>query len=130
MPTILEKIVEAKKAEIAERQGRVGIEELKQTIGTLGRPRDFFQAVTKPPGAGRPVNLIAEVKKASPSAGVIREDFDPVAIAGAYAAAGADALSVLTDEKYFQGKLEFIHAVRDLVKLPVLRKDFIIDPYQ
>lgn len=130
MSTILEKIVEVKKAEIAERRGRVGIEELKQTIATLGRPRNFFQAVTKPPGAARPVNLIAEVKKASPSAGVIREDFDPVAIAGAYAAAGADALSVLTDEKFFQGKLDYIHAVRDAVKLPVLRKDFIIDVYQ
>ena len=61
---------------------------------------------------------------------MIREDFDPVAIASAYAAAGADALSVLTDEKYFQGRLEHIHAVRDVVKLPVLRKDFIVDPYQ
>ena len=70
------------------------------------------------------------MKKASPSAGVIRADFDPVAIAQAYAAAGADALSVLTDEKYFQGKLEYIHAIRDAVRLPVLRKDFIIDPYQ
>ena len=76
------------------------------------------------------MNLIAEVKKASPSAGVIRPDFDPVKIAQAYAASGADALSVLTDEKYFQGKLEYIHAIRDVVKLPVLRKDFIIDPYQ
>ncbi len=70
------------------------------------------------------------MKKASPSAGVIRADFDPVRIARAYAEAGADALSVLTDEKYFQGKLEYIHAVRDAVKLPVLRKDFIIDSYQ
>src|SRR5207247_6710907 len=92
------------------------------------RPRNFFQAVTSP---GRfKVNLIAEVKKASPSAGVIREDFDPVAIAESYAKAGAKALSVLTDETYFQGNIEFIEQFRDKVKLPVLRKDFIIDPYQ
>jgi indole-3-glycerol phosphate synthase len=70
------------------------------------------------------------VKKASPSAGVIREDFDPVKIAQAYAAGGADALSVLTDEKYFQGHLSYIEQIRAAVRLPVLRKDFIIDPYQ
>jgi indole-3-glycerol phosphate synthase len=85
--------------------------------------------VSKTP-AGKRVNLIAEVKKASPSAGVIRDDFDPVRIAQAYAAGGADALSVLTDEKYFQGRLEYIQAIRSVVKLPVLRKDFIVDPYQ
>jgi indole-3-glycerol phosphate synthase len=104
------------------------VEQLRETIQTLGRPRNFFHAVTGP-GRFR-VNLIAEVKKASPSAGVIRADFDPVAIARTYAAAGADALSVLTDEQYFQGKLEYIQAVRDAVNLPVLRKDFVIDPYQ
>jgi indole-3-glycerol phosphate synthase len=86
--------------------------------------------VTKKPANGRPVNLIAEIKKASPSAGVIRADFDPVAIAHSYAAAGADALSVLTDETYFQGHLDYIKTVRDVVPTPVLRKDFIIDPYQ
>jgi indole-3-glycerol phosphate synthase len=128
MNTILEQIVETKRQEITERQAKVSIDDLKETITTLGRPRNFFHAITQPPR--KAVNVIAEVKKASPSAGVIRADFDPVQIAKTYAAAGADALSVLTDEKYFQGKLEYIHAVRDAVKLPVLRKDFIIDPYQ
>jgi indole-3-glycerol phosphate synthase len=126
--TFLDEIVQTKRQEVAERKARVPVESLKETIQTLGRPRNFFHAVT---GAGRfKVNLIAEIKKASPSAGVIRPDFDPVQIAEAYAKAGAKALSVLTDEKYFQGKLEYIHTVRDKVKLPVLRKDFIIDPYQ
>ena len=129
MQTILEKIVQTKREEVAARIKSTPIEALKETITTLGRPRNFFQAVTQTPKR-RPVNLIAEVKKASPSAGVIRADFDPVKIAQAYAAAGANALSVLTDEQYFQGKLEYLHAIRDVVKLPVLRKDFIIDPYQ
>lgn len=130
---ILDRIIETKRLEIAERQQCVSIEQLKETISTLGRPRNFFQAVSKDPNTSspaKPLNLIAEVKKASPSAGVIRADFDPVKIAREYAAAGADALSVLTDEKYFQGHLDYIHAVRDAVKLPVLRKDFLIDPYQ
>jgi indole-3-glycerol phosphate synthase len=128
MSTILEQIVQTKRQEVADRQSRIPVEQLKETITTLGRPRNFFQAVTR---IGlKAMNVIAEVKKASPSAGVIRADFDPVKIAGSYAAAGADALSVLTDETYFHGKLEFIHAVRDAVKLPVLRKDFIIDAYQ
>ena len=129
MSTILDQIVEAKRQEVADRQARVPIDALRETIATLGRPRNFFHAVSKSPDR-KPLNLIAEVKKASPSAGVIRADFDPVAIAKTYAAAGADALSVLTDEKFFQGSLDSIHAVRDAVKLPVLRKDFIIDPYQ
>jgi indole-3-glycerol phosphate synthase len=134
MSTILEQIIETKRQEVAERKIREPVESLRETIETLGRPRNFFHAVTRKtaaPGVRRkPLNLIAEVKKASPSAGVIRADFDPVQIARAYADAGADALSVLTDEKYFQGKLEYIHAVRDAVRLPVLRKDFIIDAYQ
>src|SRR3954470_7572517 len=125
---ILTEIVATKRQEVAERSARVPVEALKEQIASLGRPRNFFAAVTTP--TSKPVNLIAEVKKASPSAGIIREDFDPVAIARAYADAGADALSVLTDEKYFQGKLEYIQLVREAVKLPVLRKDFIIDPYQ
>ena len=129
MSNILEEIVQTKRAEVAERRVHTPVEALREKISELGRPRNFFAAVTRAGGA-KPLKLIAEVKRASPSAGVIRDDFDPVAIARAYADAGADALSVLTDEKYFQGKLEYIHAVRDAVKLPVLRKDFIIDPYQ
>jgi indole-3-glycerol phosphate synthase len=128
MPTILDEIIEHKRREVAERKERVPVEQLKETIQTLGRPRNFFHAVTRT--GSKPLNLIAEVKKASPSAGVIRADFDPVKIAQQYAAAGADALSVLTDEKFFQGKLEYLHAIRDVVKLPVLRKDFLIDTYQ
>src|SRR5687768_10140394 len=128
MATILDQIIETKRQEVAERRTRVPVEQLKDTIAALGHPRNFFAAVTAPP-KDKPLNFIAEVKKASPSAGVIRADFDPVAIARIYADNGADALSVLTDEKYFQGKLEYVQMVRDAVKLPVLRKDFIVDPY-
>ena len=128
MSTVLEKIIQAKRLEVAERQSRTSVEQLQETIQTLGRPRNFFHNITRP--TKKPVNLIAEVKKASPSAGVIRPDFDPVKIAQTYAAHGADCLSVLTDEPFFQGKLEYLHAIRDVVKLPVLRKDFIIDPWQ
>ena len=129
MSTILDKIIDTKRQEVAERQRTTPVQALKDRIAALGRPRNFFHAVTKPP-VGKKLNLIAEVKKASPSAGVIRADFDPVQIAHAYAAAGADALSVLTDERYFQGHLDYIAAVRGAVSLPVLRKDFIVDPYQ
>jgi indole-3-glycerol phosphate synthase len=128
MSTILDQIIENKRLEVADRKVRVPENALRETISTLGRPRNFFQAVTKK--GKKPLNLIAEVKKASPSAGVMRADFHPVEIAKTYAAAGADALSVLTDEKFFQGHLDYLHQIRDEVKLPVLRKDFIIDPYQ
>ena len=90
--------------------------------------RNFYKAVTK--RSARGLNVIAEIKKASPSAGVIREDFDPVAIAQIYKKCGADAISVLTDEKYFQGRLEYINQTSEAVDLPILRKDFIIDPWQ
>ena len=135
--SFLNAIVDRKRQEVADRKGSAPLEQLRETIETLGRPRNFFHAVTKDPakpagaaGLAKRVNLIAEIKKASPSLGVIRDDFDPVAIAKSYAAAGADALSVLTDGPGFMGELSFIHAVRDAVKLPVLRKDFILDPYQ
>jgi indole-3-glycerol phosphate synthase len=126
--SILDQIIETKRQEIALAKTRTPLEALKERIAGMDRPRNFFQAVTAP-GKKR-LNLIAEVKKASPSAGVIREDFDPAAIARAYAAAGADAISVLTDEKYFQGSLDHIALVRQAMGLPVLRKDFMIDPYQ
>ena len=90
--------------------------------------RNFYSAVTKHNRRG--INVIAEVKKASPSAGVIRDDFDPVIIAKTYQRCGADAISVLTDEKYFQGKLEYIRQIKSAVDIPILRKDFIIDPWQ
>jgi indole-3-glycerol phosphate synthase len=126
--SILDQIIETKREEVALAKTRVPLESLKERIASMERPRNFFRAVTTP--GKKPLNLIAEVKKASPSAGVICADFDPVRIARAYASAGADALSVLTDEKYFQGKLEYIQIVREAVGLPVLRKDFVIDPYQ
>jgi indole-3-glycerol phosphate synthase len=128
MSTILDQIIQTKRQEVAAAKQRVPVERLRETIATLGRPRNFFDAVTRK--STKPLNLIAEVKKASPSAGVIRPNFDPVDIAKQYAGAGADALSVLTDETYFQGRLDYVRAIRDVVKLPVLRKDFLIDPYQ
>jgi indole-3-glycerol phosphate synthase len=131
MSTILDKIIRTKYQEIEARRKGAPVEALRARIAAMGRPRNFFQAVTRrPPGRNKPLNLIAEVKKASPSAGVIRADFDPVAIAKAYESAGADAISCLTDEQYFQGHLGYIEQIRSAVSLPVLRKDFIIDPYQ
>jgi indole-3-glycerol phosphate synthase len=128
MSDILEKIVQTKRREIIERQAIHPLEKLKEMIQSVSRPRNFYRALTGE--NAKPLHLIAEIKKASPSAGVIRSDFNPVDIGRRYASAGADALSVLTDEEYFQGKLEYIQDVRAAVALPVLRKDFIIDPWQ
>lgn len=128
MATILETIVEHKKEEVEKRKRILPLDELQSRIATIDRPRNFYAAVTKQPL--RKVNLIAEIKKASPSAGIIRQDFDPIEIAKIYTEAGADALSVLTDEKFFQGKLEYISQIKKVTHLPVLRKDFIIDEYQ
>ena len=130
LPDILQQIVQTKKQEVAAAKTRESIDALRARCEGLPATRNFFAAVTKTPTHGGWANVIAEVKKASPSAGVMKGDFDPVAIARAYEAAGADALSVLTDESYFQGKLEYIAQIKQQVGLPVLRKDFIIDPYQ
>ena len=126
--TILDTILETKRKEVVALRAEFSLESLQSRAASGPSVRNFFRAVTKPPA--RRVNLIAEIKRASPSAGVIREDFDPVAIARRYEQAGADALSVLTDEQYFQGSLEILRAVRQAVGLPVLRKDFIIDESQ
>lgn len=128
MANILDQIIADKRAEVRARRSQTGLDRLKEQVRDLPRCRNFYKAVTKPNRRG--INVIAEVKKASPSAGMIREDFDPVAIAQTYERCGADALSVLTDEKYFQGKLEYISQVHQAVDLPVLRKDFIIDLWQ
>ncbi|MEZ6047246.1 MAG: indole-3-glycerol phosphate synthase TrpC [Planctomycetaceae bacterium] len=105
---------------------RVSLETLKSQLSEATPVRDFVQALRDARGVG----LIAEVKKASPSAGLIRADFDPVKIAQIYEANGANCLSVLTDEHYFQGHLDFLRAVRQMVKIPVLRKEFVLDQYQ
>ena len=126
MPTILDKIVATKRQEIAAAKSARPASELRAAIETAPPVRDFFAALA---GDG-PIRLIAEVKKASPSAGVIRADFDPVSIAETYQRHGASCVSVLTDEPYFQGSLENLRRVRAAVDLPLLRKDFIVDAYQ
>jgi indole-3-glycerol phosphate synthase len=128
LANILDKIIADKKVEVASRQAQTSLEQLKGLIRELPKCRNFYKAITGPSGRG--INVIAEVKKASPSAGVIREDFDPVAIAQIYKKCGANAISVLTDEKYFQGRLEYIKQIRGAVDLPILRKDFIVDIWQ
>ena len=128
MANILKKILDHKQLEVRQRRQRIPQEQLVQRISDLPRPRNFFQAVTKISPRG--MNLIAEVKRSSPSAGLIREDFDPVDIARQYHQAGADAISVLTDEKFFGGSLEYLRLIKDAILLPIMRKDFIIDPYQ
>jgi indole-3-glycerol phosphate synthase len=128
LANILDQIIADKREEVRQRQSETPLERLQERIADLPRCRNFYKAVTRPNPRG--INVIAEVKKASPSAGVIRPDFDPVAIARIYEKCGADAISVLTDEKYFQGRLEYLDRVKEAVSLPVLRKDFIVDLWQ
>ena len=128
MANILEKIIADKRQEVSYRQSQKSLDQLEEQVHSMRKCRNFYKVVTKPNPRG--INVIAEVKKASPSAGLIREDFDPVAIAQTYERCGADAISVLTDEKYFQGRLEYIEQIKQAVDLPILRKDFIIDIWQ
>jgi indole-3-glycerol phosphate synthase len=123
---ILARILETKREEIAAARALRPLAEVRAAAEAAPAGRPFYRALAEPAG----VQVIAEVKKASPSKGVIRADFDPVAIARAYAAAGAACLSVLTDESYFQGHLSFLASIRAAVDLPLLRKDFMIDEYQ
>src|SRR6516164_6346322 len=126
---ILDTIVEEKKREVAKLPERlIDAGDLRDAMQERSDRRDFLAALHKPKSGS--VSLIAEVKKASPSAGVICQDFDPVRIAKEYEAAGASCLSVLTDEKFFQGSLDYLRQIREAVKLPLLRKDFIIDERQ
>jgi indole-3-glycerol phosphate synthase len=126
---ILDTIVDQKKLEAAKLPERIiAAGDLHDAMLERGERRDFLAALRRPRVGS--VALIAEVKKASPSAGVICQDFDPVRIAKEYEAAGASCLSVLTDEKFFQGSLDYLRQIREAVKLPLLRKDFIIDERQ
>jgi indole-3-glycerol phosphate synthase len=124
--SILDEIVVSKRTEVAAARRRLPLEELEARLAVAPPVRDFRQALA---GAG-PIRLIAEIKKASPSAQVIRADFDPAAIARIYEENGAACVSVLTDTPYFQGHLEDLAQVRASVAIPCLRKDFLIDLYQ
>jgi len=124
---ILEQIVWAKDREVTAARDRVTLEQLKKQVAELPAPRDFVAALK---ASCRKPAVIAEIKKASPSKGVIREDFDPEAIARGYAAGGASCLSVLTDKQFFQGGFEVLVQVRQVVELPLLCKDFVLSPYQ
>ena len=130
MATILDDILAHKRLEVAAQKQRVDMDTLVANISASNdTPRGFMKALQARVAIGGTA-VIAEVKKASPSMGVIRASFDPVAIAESYAAAGATCLSVLTDEKYFQGSGHYLRLVRAAVGLPLLRKDFIVDEYQ
>jgi indole-3-glycerol phosphate synthase len=127
--TVLDRILHDKRLEVARRKATLSLTELKAQARDKPAPRGFIKALQNKISAGQPA-VIAEIKKASPSKGVIRENFDPVAIANSYEAGGAACLSVLTDEKYFQGHDDFLVSARASVEVPVLRKDFVVDEYQ
>jgi indole-3-glycerol phosphate synthase len=128
-PDILRKILARKREEIAARAGRLPLPVLRQRAGSTPAPRGFLHAIRSRLDAGRPA-VIAEIKKASPSKGLLRADFRPADIARSYERHGATCLSVLTDVDFFQGADEHLQQARDACALPVLRKDFTMDPYQ
>lgn len=122
----LKEIILKKKERVALAKQGLPEEELKSKMGALAATRPFIEAINKP----RQISLIAEIKKASPSQGIIRPDFNHLDIARAYQEAGVQAISVVTEEDYFLGNLSFINEVKNLASVPVLRKDFILEPYQ
>lgn len=126
MSTVLDEIIEHKLKEVASAKAKTPFEELQSQLADAPPVRSFYKALS----SGTNPGLIAEVKKASPSAGIIRDDFSPVEIAKTYESAGANCLSVLTDENFFQGHLDFLRQIRSEVSIPVMRKEFIIDRYQ
>ncbi len=128
-PDILVKILKRKREEIAERSKAVSIDELKRQCENSDSVRGFIQSIENKINNNQSA-VIAEIKKASPSKGVLRENFEPAEIAESYAAHGAACLSILTDKDYFQGHEDYLKQARAACELPVIRKDFIIDPYQ
>lgn len=127
MDDVLATIVEHKKHEVEAARQRRSLQSVQEAALASPKPRNFFSALTRP---AQTLRVIAEVKKASPSGGLIREDFQPVELALAYQRGGAAAISCLTDERFFQGSLAYLEQIKQAVDIPVLRKDFIIDPYQ
>jgi indole-3-glycerol phosphate synthase len=129
MKNILEEIYQHKLVEVRNRKKILSVQEICDKTKCLEKPKDFFSHLQKK-NEKNEVALICEIKKASPSHGLIREDFNHIEIAQAYEKGGATCLSILTDEKYFMGKNEYLQEVRAVSKLPILRKDFIVDTYQ
>ncbi|HEY9032861.1 MAG TPA: indole-3-glycerol phosphate synthase TrpC [Pseudomonadales bacterium] len=129
IPTVLTRILDRKRQEVAERSAQVTVAALQAQAAVADRPRGFVQALKNRLAQGQPA-VIAEIKKASPSKGVIREHFVPAEIAASYQHGGAACLSVLTDRDFFQGHEDYLKAARAACTLPVIRKDFIIDEYQ
>ena len=129
VPTVLEKIITRKYEEVAQRRAQVGLAELERLAGIADPVRGFARRLQEQVASKQPA-VIAEIKKASPSKGVLREDFDPAEIARSYEAGGATCLSVLTDIDFFQGADKYLQQARSACNLPVIRKDFMVDPYQ